>query len=110
MDVSAQDKNGDTPLDYAKTTLCEGSWRCTSDIGHGNDVETMRALVLLGEDPVTAHNFATFPTGRPRDSFDCEDFSYESDCSQTTRAQSYNGPSQTKSFDLRLGETLALPI
>ena len=106
MDVNAQDKNGNTPLDFAKMSLCGGSWRRTFDIEHGNDVETMRVLVLLGEDPATAHKFATFPTSRLRDSFfDREDFSYGSDYSQ-----SYNGPSWIESFDLRLGEALSLPI
>lgn len=95
MDVSAQDKNGNTPLGYAKMALRKGSWRLTSDIEHGNDVETMRLLVLLGEDPVTAHKFATLHTSRPRNSFDREDFSYGSDYSH---------------FDLRLGEALVLPV
>jgi len=58
MDIGAKDKNGNTPLDHAKTSLRRGDWRPTTDIGHGNVVETTRVLVALGEDPATAHELA----------------------------------------------------
>jgi hypothetical protein len=71
IDIGAKDKNGNTPLDHAKSSLRRGCWRPTTDIGHDNVVETTRALVALGEDLATAHEFAALHgSRRTRDAFD----------------------------------------
>lgn len=71
IDIGAKDKNGNTPLDLAKTSLLRGDWRPTTDIGHDSVVETTRALVALGEDLAAAHEFAALcGSRRIRDSFD----------------------------------------
>jgi hypothetical protein len=70
IDIGAKDKNGNTPLDHAKTSLQRGDWRPTTDVGHDNVVETARVLVALGEDPATAHEFAALHgIRRTRDPF-----------------------------------------
>jgi ankyrin repeat protein len=71
IDIGAKDKDGNTPLDLAKTSLRRGDWRPTTDIRHENVVETTRALVALGEDLATAHEFAALcGSRRTRDPFD----------------------------------------
>jgi hypothetical protein len=82
IDIGAKDKNGNTPLDHAKTSLRREDWRHTPDIGHDNVCETIRVLVSLGEDPATAHEFAALRGSRgTRDPYDdlFDDCSYESD-------------------------------
>lgn len=66
MDVNAKDKEGKTPLDLAKRALCEGHWRRTSDVNDDNAVETMRLLVVLGEDSAAANWFVACNTGGRR--------------------------------------------
>lgn len=53
--MNATDKNGGTPLDYAKIAMRTECWRLT-DTDNGR-IEAMRVLVALGEDPAVAHNF-----------------------------------------------------
>ncbi|KAK5442652.1 hypothetical protein LTS15_010970 [Exophiala xenobiotica] len=65
-DVNAKDKEGKTPLDLAKRALCDGKWRRTSDAENDAAVETMRLLVVLGEDPATANWFMAYNTVRRR--------------------------------------------
>ncbi|KEF50780.1 uncharacterized protein A1O9_13168, partial [Exophiala aquamarina CBS 119918] len=66
MDVNARDKEGKTPLDLAKRALREGHWHRPSDINDDNAVETMRLLVVLGEDPAAANWFVADNTGGRR--------------------------------------------
>jgi hypothetical protein len=103
IDIGAKDKNGNTPLDHAKTSLLRGDWRPTTNIGHDNVVETTRVLVALGEDPATAHELAALHgSRRTRDPFDdpfddpFNDSSHKPDQLHIGRAWSYN-----RSFDLR---------
>jgi len=67
IDIDAKDKEGKTPLDLAKRALCDGYWRRSSHTEDNTAVETMRLLVVLGEDPAAANWFIACNTvGRRR--------------------------------------------
>jgi len=66
IDVNVKDKEGKTPLDLAERALCGGYWRQTSDAENDTAVETMRLLVVLGEDPAAANWFIACNTVRRR--------------------------------------------
>lgn len=67
IDVNVKDKEGKTPLDLAKRALCNGYCGRTSDAEDGTAVETMRLLVVLGEEPTAANWFVACNTvGRRR--------------------------------------------
>ena len=106
IDIGANDKDGNTPSDHAKTSLQRGDWRPTTDIGYDNVVETARVLVALGEDPATAHELAALHGSRRiRDPFDdlFDDSSHKPDQLHIGRPWSYNTSSwkMDRPFGLR---------
>ncbi len=60
LDVNAKDRDGKTPLDLAKRGALRYGCSCRTSSDAGDDdtaVETMRLLVVLGEDPAAANWF-----------------------------------------------------